>query len=180
MAASAEAMMCGGVAKSGSPISRCTTSVPCCSRSLALARTSNADSVPSWDMRCAHRIVRPILPAPPKADPNTSPAAPEYRAVLHSSSEEKYEVPDARPRRRDGRRRGQADRQRFHVPGGHHKRVRQPIVQPGADEGAVLDGDPRSAQERLSFQHRGTAHLVQHPPPPPSRPKPHPPSPRPA
>src|SRR5206468_3951535 len=42
-----------GVSKSGSPISRWTTSLPCRSSALARARTSNADSVPSRLMRSA-------------------------------------------------------------------------------------------------------------------------------
>src|SRR5262245_7620996 len=45
--------MCAGVSKSGSPISRWTISRPWRSRALARASTSNADSVPSRDMRCA-------------------------------------------------------------------------------------------------------------------------------
>ena len=45
--------MCGGVSASGSPISRWTTSTPAASSALALASTSNADSVPSLAMRSA-------------------------------------------------------------------------------------------------------------------------------
>src|SRR5262245_32454287 len=43
--------MCAGVSKSGSPISRCTISLPCRSSALARARTSNADSVPRRAIR---------------------------------------------------------------------------------------------------------------------------------
>ena len=43
----------GGVAASGSPISRWTTSTPAASSARALASTSNADSVPSLCMRSA-------------------------------------------------------------------------------------------------------------------------------
>src|SRR5258706_11650300 len=42
-----------GVSKSGSPISRWTMSFPCASRARALARTSNAVSVPRRLMRSA-------------------------------------------------------------------------------------------------------------------------------
>src|SRR2546430_10799311 len=45
--------MCAGVSKSGSPISRWTISRPARSSALALASTSNADSVPSLAMRAA-------------------------------------------------------------------------------------------------------------------------------
>src|SRR5918998_6516488 len=45
--------MWDGVAASGSPISRWTTSTPAASSALALARTSKADSVPSSRMRSA-------------------------------------------------------------------------------------------------------------------------------
>src|SRR5260370_30633886 len=48
--------MLSGVAKSGSPISRCTMRLPSASRRRALARTSNALSVPSRDMRSANLI----------------------------------------------------------------------------------------------------------------------------
>src|SRR5258708_15980457 len=48
--------MLSGVAKSGSPISRCTMRLPSASRRRALARTSNAISVPSRDMRSANLI----------------------------------------------------------------------------------------------------------------------------
>src|SRR4029453_2631384 len=47
------ATMWAGVAASGSPISRWTTSTPAASRARALASTSNADSVPSRAMRSA-------------------------------------------------------------------------------------------------------------------------------
>src|SRR5262245_48441279 len=43
--------MCAGVSKSGSPISRCTISLPCRSSALARAKTSNADSVPRAALR---------------------------------------------------------------------------------------------------------------------------------
>src|SRR5215470_1860245 len=45
--------MWAGVSKSGSPISRWTTSLPCRSSAFARASTSNADSVPSRDIRSA-------------------------------------------------------------------------------------------------------------------------------
>src|SRR5690349_13942349 len=48
--------MCGAVGKSGSPISRWMTFPPASSMARARARTSNADSVPSLDMRSASRI----------------------------------------------------------------------------------------------------------------------------
>src|SRR5258707_13418772 len=48
--------MLSGVAKSGSPISRWTMRLPSASRRRALARTSNALSVPSRDMRSANLI----------------------------------------------------------------------------------------------------------------------------
>src|SRR5258708_20725955 len=48
--------MLSGVAKSGSPISRWTMRLPAASRRRALARTSNALSVPSRDMRSANLI----------------------------------------------------------------------------------------------------------------------------
>src|SRR2546429_8189423 len=48
--------MLSGVAKSGSPISRWTIRLPSASSLRALARTSNAPSVPSRDMRSAKRI----------------------------------------------------------------------------------------------------------------------------
>src|SRR5260370_23158823 len=48
--------MLSGVAKSGSPISRWTILLPSASRRRALARTSNALSVPSRDMRSANLI----------------------------------------------------------------------------------------------------------------------------
>src|SRR4029453_12701726 len=53
--------MCLGVSKSGSPISRWMISLPCRSRALARANTSNADSVPSRDMRSAKFIVSAII-----------------------------------------------------------------------------------------------------------------------
>src|SRR5579859_6034328 len=52
-------MMLSGVAKSGSPISRCTICLPSASSRRALASTSNAPSVPRRDMRSAKRIVMP-------------------------------------------------------------------------------------------------------------------------
>ena len=55
------------------------------------------------------------------------------------------------------------DRQRFHLPGRHHQRVGQPDIQPGDHPRPVLDGHPGGPQERLPVQHRGAAHLVQHP-----------------
>src|SRR5712692_7705791 len=48
--------MLSGVAKSGSPISRWTMRLPSASRRRALARTSNALSVPRCDMRSANSI----------------------------------------------------------------------------------------------------------------------------
>ncbi len=53
--------MWAGVSKSGSPISRWMISLPCRSRAFARARTSNADSVPSRDIRSAKFMVAPIL-----------------------------------------------------------------------------------------------------------------------
>src|SRR5579859_2471716 len=52
-------MMLSGVAKSGSPISRCTICLPSASSRRAFASTSNAPSVPRRDMRSAKRIVMP-------------------------------------------------------------------------------------------------------------------------
>src|SRR5262245_25242553 len=52
-------MMCKGVSKSGSPISRCTTLRPCASRARARASTSNADSVPSRPILAASRFSSP-------------------------------------------------------------------------------------------------------------------------
>src|SRR5258708_5809279 len=49
--------MLSGVAKSGSPISRWTILLPSASRRRAFARTSNALSVPSRDIRSANFIV---------------------------------------------------------------------------------------------------------------------------
>src|SRR5216684_5502651 len=49
--------MLSGVAKSGSPISRWTISLPSASRRRALASTSNALSVPRRDMRSAKRML---------------------------------------------------------------------------------------------------------------------------
>src|SRR5688572_28284690 len=46
-------LMCGGVGKSGCPISRWMMLLPCASSARARARTSNADSVPIRDMRSA-------------------------------------------------------------------------------------------------------------------------------
>src|SRR6266851_8749284 len=48
--------MCAGVAKSGSPISRWMIFRPVASSARALASTSNADSVPSRDIRPASRV----------------------------------------------------------------------------------------------------------------------------
>src|SRR5581483_6895329 len=54
--------MCTGVSKSGSPISRCTISLPCRSSAFARASTSNADSVPSRAMRAATSMqILPLL-----------------------------------------------------------------------------------------------------------------------
>src|SRR5262249_38535302 len=50
-------MMCRGVSKSGSPISKWTTSFPVASKVRALTSTSNAVSVPSRDIRSANRMV---------------------------------------------------------------------------------------------------------------------------
>src|SRR5439155_11440186 len=49
----AASLMCAGVSKSGSPISRWTISRPARSSALARASTSNADSVPSLAIRAA-------------------------------------------------------------------------------------------------------------------------------
>src|SRR6478736_2926348 len=49
--------MLSGVAKSGSPISRCTIFLPCASSARALASTTNAPSVPNRDIRSANLIV---------------------------------------------------------------------------------------------------------------------------
>src|SRR5262249_61337103 len=46
-------MMCDGVSKSGSPISRCTTERPLASSARALTRTSKAVSWPMWSIRSA-------------------------------------------------------------------------------------------------------------------------------
>src|SRR5262249_44117078 len=54
--------MLGGVSKSGSPISRCTTCLPCASRARARARTSKAVSVPRRDMRAASFIGESLRP----------------------------------------------------------------------------------------------------------------------
>src|ERR1700682_6162410 len=51
--------MLSGVAKSGSPISRWTIFLPSASSRRALARTTNAPSVPRRDMRSAKRISTP-------------------------------------------------------------------------------------------------------------------------
>src|SRR5919106_271439 len=49
----AASVMCAGVSKSGSPISRWMIFRPCTSSALAIVRTSNADSVPSRAIRLA-------------------------------------------------------------------------------------------------------------------------------
>src|SRR5438552_19070849 len=65
--------MLSGVAKSGSPISRCTMCLPSASSLRALARTSKAPSVPSRDMRSAKRTAVLI-------DLNRSGSAPTRRS----------------------------------------------------------------------------------------------------
>src|SRR5438046_7421356 len=65
--------MLSGVAKSGSPISRCTMCLPSASSLRALASTSKAPSVPSRDMRSAKRTAVLI-------DLNRSGSAPTRRS----------------------------------------------------------------------------------------------------
>src|SRR5215472_7239573 len=56
MAEIADSVMLSGVAKSGSPISRCTIFLPAASRPRARARISKAPSVPRRCIRSANRI----------------------------------------------------------------------------------------------------------------------------
>src|SRR5215470_13686526 len=94
--------MLSGVAKSGSPISRCTTWRPTASRPRARASTSNAPSVPSRSIRSAKRI--PMVSVNPPQGPavDTDGLARDVarlaRAEERARRPELVRVPDA-PRR---------------------------------------------------------------------------------
>src|SRR4051794_23260275 len=76
-----------GVSKSGSPISRWTTSLPCASSARARASTSNAVSVPSRliDDASLKAMVNSLSGGLPGASGNCDAARAADRAVLEAS-----------------------------------------------------------------------------------------------
>src|SRR5262249_32375947 len=75
--------MWAGVGKSGSPISRWMTFLPCFSNARAFARTSKADSVPIRDIFSASRMVEVVISLHQRSRPARPGLSFFFRHRLH-------------------------------------------------------------------------------------------------